>query len=398
MDNTSFETKFNEKDLLQQMKQIECDKGNPSSYYLEKYPPSMELQVVLQKDITTFLHRSLPLCMVLAFEKYKPWFYSNFIQIFSFTNDKGNVELNFLEPRDCCSEIVDMICLGFPMLTHVDNILDYIIKNINMGYYLIINVDENYLPNKLSYNRGHFIHPSLIYGYDNEKKQLKAIGFNQNIFQEITFDYAQFNEAYENGKLYYQYSAPWTEWSAIQLLRPKKFEKEYPFNHERFIKELKNYTLSIGDSIRLYSFEYYEDQVEYGLNVYDVFIQSMEDLLQGKITSDYRAIHLLCEHKKCIYDRIEYVISRYNLEGEIVAQHEEYKKVVNQSDIIRIKVLKNLRAFGNTSIYYPTVSDLNLKQKAKVEDVINNMKELKNMEGDILKKIVYQLELFFNSK
>ncbi len=398
MDHASSEANFNEKDLLQQKSQIEYDKGTTSLYYSEKYPQSMELQVVLQKDITTYLHRSLPLCMVLAYEKYKPWYYSNFIQIFSYKNDRGYVEFNFLEPRDCCSEIVDMICLGFPLLTHVDNIIDYIIENINMGYYLIINVDENYLPNKWAYNKIHFIHPSLIYGYDNEQKQLKAIGFNQNIFQEITFDYAQFKEAYENGKIHYKNSAPWTEWSAIQLLRPKKFEAEYPFSHEKFIKDLRSYLSSIGDSIRLYSFEYYENQVEYGFNLYDVFIQSMEDLLQGKITSDYRAIHLLAEHKKCIYDRIGYVISRYNLEGEIVALHEEYMKVVQQSDIIRIKVLKNLRAFGNANIYNPTVSDLNLKQKAKVEDVIHSMKELKNTENDILRKIISQFELFFNSK
>lgn len=134
-------------------------------------------------------------------------------------------------------------------------------------------------------------------------------------------------------------------------------------------------------------------QVEYGFNLYDVFIK-----IQGKITSDYRAIHLLAEHKKGIYDRIGYVISRYNLEGEIVALHKEYMKVVQQADIIRIKVLKNLRAFGNANIYNPTVSNLNLKQRAKVEDVLHSMKNLKNTENDILEKLILQLELYFNSK
>ncbi|QNU66863.1 hypothetical protein EHE19_018875 [Ruminiclostridium herbifermentans] len=398
MDYTISETKINENDLPQQKEQIEYYKDTPSLYYSENYPQSMELKVVLQKDITTYLHRSLPLCMVLAFEKYKPWYYSNFVQIFSYKNDNGRFEFNFFEPYDCSSEIVEMICLGFPLLKHVDNIIDYIIENINMGYYLIINVDENYLPNKWAYNKIHFIHPSLIYGYDNKEKQLKAIGFNQNIFQEITFDYVQFKEAYENGKIHYKNSAPWTEWSAIQLMRPKKFDAEYPFNHEKFMKDLKNYASSIGEKVRLYSFEFNEDRVEYGFKVYDVFIQSMEDLLQGKITSDYRAIHLLAEHKKCIYDRIGYVISRYNLEGEIVALHEEYMKVVQQCEVIRIKLLKSLRAFGNANIYYPTVSDLNPKQKAKVEDIIQNTKELKNIESDILRKVIFELELFFNSK
>ncbi|PYG85757.1 hypothetical protein LY28_03177 [Ruminiclostridium sufflavum DSM 19573] len=365
---------------------------------LEKHPESKDLEVVLQKEITIYLHRSLPLCIVLAFDKYKPWYYSNFIQIFSYTNERGYIELNYLEPRDCASEILDMICLGFPLLKHVNNIIDYIIENINMGYYLVINVDEYYLPNKWACNKIHFIHPSLIYGYDNQTQQLKAIGFNQNIFQEITFDYSQFSEAYDNGKIHYKNSAPWSEWSAIQLMRPKNFEAEYPFSLENFIRELKNYLFSTGDSKKLYSFDYHDSQVEYGFRVYDVFIKSLEDLLQGSITSDYRAIHLLAEHKKCIYDRIGYVISTYKLTGEIVALHEEYMSIVKLFDIIRIKILKNLKAFGNSNIYNPNVNQLNPKQKAKVEDDIKRIKEYKDTEYNILLKILHQLELFFNTK
>ena len=379
--------------------QIECPNNSDKlSSGMEEYPQSMELKVVMQKDITTYLHRSLPLCMVLAYEKYLSWYYSNFIQIFSYTNEQGWVELNYLEPRDCCSEIVDMICLGYPLLKNVDNIIDYIIENINMGYYLVINVDESYLPNKWSYKKNHFIHSSLIYGYDNKEKQLKAIGFQQNIFSEITFDYTQFIEAFENGRIHYKSSAPWCEWSAIQLMRPKKFELEYPFSNERFLKELKNYIFSIGDNIKLYSFEYYENRAEFGLQVYDVVIENLENMLQGNITIDYRAIHLIAEHKKCIYDRIGYVISRNNLTGEIAALHEEYMEVVKQSNIIRIKFLKDLRSFGNSNIYYPTVSNLTLEQKSKIIDIINKIKQLKTTEYGILIKILHQLELSLNTK
>ncbi|MHB8062513.1 MAG: TubC N-terminal docking domain-related protein [Ruminiclostridium sp.] len=384
----------------QQNNPIECPNNADklSSIGMEEYPQSMELIVVMQKEITTWLHRSLPLCVVLAFKKYLPWYYSNFIQIFSFTNENGYIELNYLEPRDCCSEIVDMICLGYPLLKKVENIIDYIIENINMGYYLIINVDEYYLPNKWAYEKLHFIHSSLIYGYDNKEKQLKAIGFKQNIFTEITFDYTQFIQAYENGRIHYKDSAPWCEWSAIQLMRPKKFELEYPFSNESFLKELKSYLFSIGDSIKLYSFEYYENRVEFGFQVYDVIIKNLENLIQGNITMDYRPIHLIGEHKKCIYDRIGYVISRNNLTGEIVKLHEEYMEVVKRFNIIRIKFLKYLKSFGNTNIYNPNISNLTLEQKSKIKDIINKIKELKTTEYDILIKIYYQLELSLNTK
>ncbi|MDF2984522.1 MAG: amino acid adenylation domain protein [Eubacterium sp.] len=388
------------KEQLQQINQIDClnNADNLSSFKMEDFPQAVELKVVMQKDITTWLHRSLPLCMVLAFEKYLPWYYSNFIQIFSYTNEKGYIELNYLEPRDCCNEIVDMICLGYPLLKHIDNIIEYIIENINMGYYLVINVDEYYLPNKWAYKKLHFVHSSLIYGYDSKEKKLKAIGFNQNIFEEITFDYDQFFQAYENGRIHYKEYAPWCEWSAMQLMRPKKYELEYPFSNERFLKELKNYLFSTGDSVKLYSFEYNEEQVDFGFKVYDVMIESLENLLQGKITSDYRSSHLIAEHKKCIYDRLGYVISRYRLTGEIVTLHGQYMDIVKKINMYRIKSLKDLKAFGNANIYNPNISNLTLDQKSKVKDSIDMLKELKAAEYDILIKIIHQLELAFSTK
>lgn len=371
------------------MKDKYCQTDNLLPLEIEAYPQSMELKIIMQQDITTYLHRSLPLCVVLAYEKCIPWYYCNFIQIFSFTDKKGYVELNYLEPRDCCSEIVDMVCLGYHLLKEVKNIIDFIVEKINMGYYLIINVDEYYLPNKWTYKAEYYVHSSLIYGYDNKKEQLKAIGFNkQASFTEITFDYTQFIEAYENGKIHYKDSAPWCEWSALQLIRPKKFEVVYPFSNDRFLKELKNYLFSIGDNVRLYSFEYHENQVEFGFQVYDVTIRNLENLLHGKLTIDYRAIHLISEHKKCIYDRLEYVISQNKLTGEIITLLKEYLYVVNQFNNIR---LKSLKLFSNSDI-----SVLTLKQEIAIKNIIQMIKELKNTEFDILLKIYKQLSLDLN--
>lgn len=358
----------------------------------KKYPQSMELKVVMQKEITTWLHRSLPLCMILAYEKHLPWYYSKFIQIFSYTNETGRVELEYMEPRNRFDEIVEWINLGYRLINHIENIIDYIIENVNFGYHLIIHVDEFYLPDKWTYNKVHFVHPALIYGYDNKEKKLKGIGFTKGIFKEISFDYTQFSDAFKNGKIYYEESAPWCEYVALQLMRPKKSEIEYPFVNDIFLKELNNYLFSIGDSVRLFSYSYDESRVEYGFKVHDVIIRGLESLLQGKNTIDYRACHLIAEHKKCIYDRIGYFIARNNLSGEIIILHTEYLEIVKKFNIFRIKILKNLKDFGNANIYNPNISDLNLEQKSKVKESINMIKELKDAEYDILIKILDQLE------
>ncbi len=356
---------------------------------IEEYPVSKELKVVMQRDITTYLHRSLPLCAILACDKYLPWYFNNFIQVFSFTDSNGYVELNYLEPRDCFIEIADVVCLGYHLLKNEKSILEFIIEKLNMGYYLVMNVDEFYLPNKWDYQKNHFVHSSLIYGYDNTTKQIKAIGFNQErLFTGLTFDYSEFTDAYENGKIHYKNYAPWCDWSAVQLIRPKSFDGEFPFSTTRFINELEDYLLSRSDLRRLYSFEYQPEQVEYGFKAYDVLIGNLHRLLEGKLTIDYRALHLLSEHKKCLYDRLGYVISKYQLSGKITGLHKQYMGIVERWNDIRLEYLA--QSFAEFD-----AKRLSQEQKSMLHSVINKINEVKKTEYEILQKVVKQLKLNF---
>lgn len=354
---------------------------------MNEYPQSIELKVVVQRNITVYLHRSLPLCAILPYDKYLPWYYSNFIQIFSYVDKKEKFIIDYMEPCSCSGEIMHVVNLAFHLLKHKENIINFIVEKINLGYYLIMFVDEYYLPNKWAYQTSHFVHSSLIYGYDSEKEQFLAIGFNQNmIFTKMVFDYTNFEEAYESAKIYYKDSAPWCELSAIQLMRPNNFEEEYPFSNERFLRELKDYLFSIGDARRLYAFMYSDNRAEFGMQVYDAAIRNLENLFHGEATIDYRAMHLIWEHKKGIYDRIEYMISRNNLTGEIIALHKEYIQVINLSNNIRLKSLE----LENSDI---SVSGLSVNQENIIKNIIQMVKELKNTEYDILLQIYYQLKL-----
>ena len=375
------------KDYQVQMDCKEVDMG--FSTESSEYPVSKELKVVMQRDITTYLHRSLPLCAILAYDKYIPWYFNNFIQVYSFIDSNGYVEFNYIEPRDCYIEVVYDFNLGYHLLKNEKSIIDFIIEKLNLEYYLIINVDEFYLPNKLQYRKEHFVHDSLIYGYDNETKQLKAIGFNQeNLFTELVFDYSEFEIAFENGKLHYKNNAPYCEWAAIHLIKSKGFDGEYPFSITRFINEFENYLFSKSDLRRVYFLEHYPEQVEYGFSIYDVLIENLQNLLEGKLTIDYRAIHLLSEHKKCLHDRLGYVISKYQLSGEITELHKQYLRIVEQWNDIRLQFLAQLFEELDTK-------SLSHGQKSMLNNVINKINQAKETEYEILQKIIEQLKLNF---
>ena len=360
-------------------------------YNKERHYTKNELKVVAQNEITTYLHRSLPLCVLLAYENYKPWYYCNYIQVFSYEDENGFVELNYLDTRDSYSEILDVICLGYHLLDKENNIVEFVKNKINLGYYIIINLDEYELSNKKDYLKNHFVHPSLIYGYDDDTSTVKAIGFNkERLFIEIEFSYEELKGSYDSSKEYFVDYAPWCAWSAIQLIKPKVNAPLFPFSISKFMRDLKEYIYSIEDTYRLYNFEYPREKIKYGLDVYDVLGNKLNEMLNGKFSIDYRALHLLSEHKKCLYDKITYIIEKYRINGDITVHTESLMQLVKTFNDIRLKYLAE--AFSNFDINCLTNTQIQM-----INEVTKEIKNLKEKEFDVLEKIYKSLELYLNS-
>ena len=301
---------------------------------LSQYPNELKLDIILQRKMTTYLHRSLPMCIILSNENYKGWYYTNFVQIMSNTLDNGDVELNYITPRDGYIEIAENVCLGYPMLQYEDEFVSYVIKCLNRGYYLVVHIDEFYIPDKWAYEETHFVHASLIYGYNQEKRELYGIGFDEDMtFREITFDFDMFNDAYESGKKNYKEDAFWCEWSAVQLIKPKSPNVPFRFDLKRFVDELDDYMTSRRDEYKLYSFDYPMDRMRCGVCVYDQVIEKLEELKTGVVHIDYRAIHLIAEHKKGLLERFEYIKEFYNVSDSyefLLTKYVEFVDFVNK--------------------------------------------------------------------
>ena len=320
-------------------------KREPQKYNLDQYPNELKLDIVLQRKMTTYLHRSLPMCIILSNENYKGWYYTNFVQIMSNTLDDGLVELNYITPRDGYIEITENICLGYPVLHYEDEFVSYVIECINRGYYLIVHLDEFYIPDKWAYEEIHFVHASLVYGYNMEKRELYGIGFDDDmIFREITFDFDIFNDAYEAGKKNYKEYAFWCEWSAVQLIKPKSPNTPFPFDLKRFRDELDDYMTSRRDDYKLYSFDYPMDRMRCGACVYDQVIEKMQELKTGVLHIDYRAFHLIAEHKKGLLERFTYVKEIYDVPDTYLTNLQKYAEFVEEVEKFRLDCFAVLEA------------------------------------------------------
>jgi len=389
------ETINNQFDLVQDMYNLkEVDnlteiKGKDaiSIYNISQYKSKAELPAVAQNDITTYLHRSLPLCAIMAHENYKGWVYSNYTQIFSYRDARGFLEINYLEPRDSFADISDVICLGYHLLKDIDNVVEFIKEKIQFGYYLILHLDEYELSNKNNYMKNHYVHASIVYGYDDETRQIKGIGFDKGrLFNDLIFDYDEINKAFLSSKIHYINHAPWCAWSAVQLMKFKSPDKKFPFSKKKFMRDLSEYIHSISDEYRLFSFEYDVNRVNFGINVYDDLVKELKNILNGQFNVDYRALHIISEHKKCLFDRIAYVIEKYNLSAELINKNKQFYEVFLQFEELRTKFLGQIFQEFN-------LGQLSKKQKNVIEKSSDQILKIKEVEYKLLNEIHELLSL-----
>ncbi|MDF2804604.1 MAG: bmyC [Anaerocolumna sp.] len=286
------EDMYNMKEL-DNLKEIK-GKDAITAYDMQVYKSKAELPAVAQNEITTYLHRSLPLCAILANDNYREWYYSNYIQIFSYRDGKGFLEINYLEPRDSFVDIADVICLGYHLLQEVESIVDFIKEKVQLGYYLIINLDEYELSNKHDYMKNHYVHASIVYGYDDETRQVKGVGFDKSrLFTDLLFDYDELNKSYTSSKVHYLNYAPWCAWSAVQLIKLKSAGRQFPFSKRKFMQDLHDYIHSDADEYRLYDFEYDVNRVTFGIDVYD-------ELVRGQVFQEFNLQDLTNKQKIAI--------------------------------------------------------------------------------------------------
>lgn len=131
-------------------------------------PTAKAHPITIQTEISAYMHWSLPLSVVLAHEISRGWFMERFIQIYAMYFDNPGYDQNYLwvdfyEYKQIFHNPILFAhdaSLCFNDLDSID-MVDYIISKINIGYYLMVFLDEYYLPGKRCYQQRHFVHPSL---------------------------------------------------------------------------------------------------------------------------------------------------------------------------------------------------------------------------------------------
>lgn len=278
------------------------------------------------------------------------WYYERYVNIFM-----DETHIDYVDNVNY-EGVVTKIRV-FPYTEIVGNVQTIIKNAIECGHFLHIWADEYYIEYSTRYKRKHFVHPLMIYGYDDVSAKFKAIFFDirrGQIFIDVT--YTQFFESVKNVRAYYCLGG--NDDAIKQTITECKFVKEAKgiFHLNVLLRQLKNYLYCTTD----YLTSWYtlsrpglceSSNVIYGIQIYQQLIKFLS-LPKEYIPIHYKAIHDFISHKKVILERLKYIENEYDC-------GEYFRKLINDFE-------KHCRKLEQIRL-------LNMKLQAKVGEPIASL-------------------------
>jgi hypothetical protein len=347
-----------------------------------------QMKAVVQKNVNNYIFSAINLCIILAYDNLKPWFYENYIQLYYAPNKNGRYEnsekwLDFYGALTAPQEILEYDRLKKDFFKGID-IIRFIEDSIDDGYYIYTYYDEYYV--KESYNKAgnHFVHDLLIYGYDSDNKVIMAIGYSDNrTFTRYEINYRDFEIAFESA-LELTKNGGWDDMAFYGLKMKNRFDENYiySFDISKFLSRLYDYIHSVNTGKKDYPVDdgskdlHYlytlKDNV-YGIDINDHIIEYVKSRIEGKLPLSYVIFHTLHEHKLCLIERLHYLAEEFHIPGirELIP---EYEKIVSSFNSIKLMVLKyNVK-----------------KRETLLNDIIKTLEPEKERERAVLEK-AYEL-------
>lgn len=317
--------------------------------------------------------------IVLNHAEADTWLYNNYIQLTvkTDTTDKKDFRADFYFPYSvwkACPFVYYQRVSRAWLARRGCTLIEFLRENIDIGNYPYLEVDEYYIPQTRAYKSWHNFHDLFIYGYDDEQEVCHVVSYNENKqYTRMTVDYASMEMAFRE---------------APSLVTQKyqgngiEFLSWYPRDHALNIPLIRRGIRDYLDSINSYEYIFPNDILrehqiyyQYGMAVYAVFRDFLEDCIQHDRFLDYRYISVICEHKELMSNRIRYLGERgYLSHAEYI--YSQYHKVVRNTRKAKMMLLK---------LY--TTSDKNL-----VGRVMGPLEEAARWEKEILEYVLICLQ------
>lgn len=293
-----------------------------------------KLKIEVNPIIDTYQSYALPLSALLANKPDVLYFVlNNFTQLIY--RSSKNVSFNFYYPSFeswTCVDIHDIIRGDYVKHWGL-SIVDCVKRSIDNGGYVYSIVDEYYVPHRNTYQRVHFVHDILIYGYD--ENTLYALGYDDHRhYVETTLSDEEFDTAFH----------------AVQKARYTVFfsyasYNQYHFDPEFNLQMIKDYVESNHTSLAV-PFTAVHRKAEWGMEaVLAMLEQSKQTIMEGK-KLDIRFFSIYLEHKKLMDLRIRLLLEALNMEKDSFDYTNIYEDAVAVKNLtIKANMTQNASVF-----------------------------------------------------
>ena len=237
------------------------------------------------------------------------WLCNQYTQLINDGKNDMTFYLDFLNRQDAleCGIISCETIKKFKI-----DVVELIRNEIKKGWYVYICIDEFYIPERDVYQKEHFIHDCLVYGFDDTKKEFHIIGYNdKHMYRESRASYIQIKD-----------SEPRYWICSIRKSEQYKFFLDINKIHI----DLKRY-LNLMPEIILGDFDY--KSAVFGQKTNLSLIRHIEKMCVNRNVIDIRYIYLFYEHKKCMLIRLGQLQQIIGFDDANVV---EYRKIVSKAE------------------------------------------------------------------
>lgn len=269
---------------------------------------------------------------------YYDWFfyhYTNITSSQSLMTDIDGTPLEYFQQIQKHSDhfiinpFLDFFKIPFDFFSAIDKekCIEIIRSLIDSEYYVKVNLNEYYIPDRHAYKKYDFSHENLVFGYDAEKKTIWIEGYDTNqIVSPIEIDYEVFLDSFYSLrdnvhaiKVSYPYSPP-------ELTKEMIYKNIYNFLNS--VDLHKNYTMFSGGRTR-----------NYGISFFETLLNNRDEIFY--FLTDKRLIHFIYEHE-LVLDQLVVFLFKRNIISESSYQTllKRFDELLNISNSIRMSVLK----------------------------------------------------------
>jgi len=315
-----------------------------------------------------------PLCIALADTDFVPWYYENYLEIYSLLADEF-LQISYNDGMSYINnEFSPLKVTTVPYDFLPDNMIDMMIRCIDQAYYLVLFVDEYYMKKSAIYLEEHYNHECLLYGYDTNHRIFNAVRF---IYGELIKDEVKFDDIAEalNSAKKLDIRFDFSEDHELHLISKKMFKKPYLFCVNRLKSKLKGYRLSDMRPSDLYFRRIKDYNYQIGIDTYDAVVEHVMLCYINRHQYSVNAIRAFYDHKKGVLARLSYVYEQKKV-TEFGGLIKEYQFLVSRINNIR-------RLYFKMSM----VKDVTVKGKIK-DQLICELLMCKDLDKELIDRVL----------